>query len=142
MTEFSKEAQKRAAEHENLGPDYFDAQDVADRYMSHFEEKHLKPMVEKITETIRDAVWDDFATWLLSDTEGNLATKMREQSHRIVVALLSDEPHPALVEKFISGYRAEYIRKALIEKYSDEIKSARIKDLERENAFLKEMRSW
>lgn len=131
---YSAEITKEANEHPSLGAEYFAARDAAQRFLAHWQQEHAEQLAESIMKPVMDAVqeqvWDAFRDWLLSDAEINAQTEMRHMVEDSVAALIGGDQWAN--RKYISpeGYRTEKVRETLAKLYSDEIKDARIRDLE------------
>ncbi len=139
---FSAEQLEQAKDCENLGPAYFAADDVAKRYMDHFKEDHMKPLVDQITSDIREKVWDDFTDWLFSDTEMNLQSKIRAMVDGTVKALLSGEQWALNLYVLANKYDCEEVRKAIAVHIPEELQNKTISDQAEEIKKLKEDLQW
>ena len=134
---FTPEQIENAEKHPTLGTSYFAARDVAERYMKHFEAEQLEPLVKKIADAVRDAVWDDFRDYLLSDTELNIASEIRYTVDATVAELLGGYKRTNNKYALGSGMEAEMIRKAVAAHIPQELQDARIADLEQQVERLK-----
>jgi hypothetical protein len=122
-----------------LGPVYFDAQIVAERFMEKFRSEHFKKLADDFADKFRDQLWGDIDSWLMEDTESNLQSSMQRMVEGAVAALLSGERWA--LERYVlltSRYEGEKIRAAVAKLVPTEIQDKRIADLEAENADLKE----
>ena len=134
---FEPDEIEEGSKHITLGPAYFAARKIAERFMADFEAEHFKPMIDEFSKRFRDELWSNISDWLLSDTESNLQGAMWRQADAMVGHLLAGD-HWAM-EKFALGARYDCgkIRKAVAEHIPRELQDARIADLEEEVARLK-----
>lgn len=140
---YSAEVTQDAESHPTLGAEYFEARDVANRFLSHWQDEHAKQLNDAIMgpvlDMIREKVWDSFRDWLLADTEQNLQGEMRSMVERTVNALIGGE-NWARVKYIDMPYReGQKVRETLAKLYSDEIKDGRIRDLEAEVKRLEDL---
>lgn len=135
-----------AYKHPVLGPEYSAARSFMERFMTGWQDEHLKPLADaitkEVTDRIREKVWDDFRDYLLMDTETNAAGAIREMVEGTVRALLSGEKWALERYPFTNRYDGEKIRAAIAAHIPDEIAKARIVDLEKEVARLRESLEW
>ena len=137
---YTEKNMAEAEENPSLGPEYFAARDTARCYMKHFKFEHLEPLVNKIAEEARDAIWDDFCDFLLSDTESNLHSKMRSMVEDTVNALLSEQDWALNKYALADTSRGREVRAAVAKLIPEQVQNKRIEDLERELAFFRETR--
>ena len=141
-TAYSAEVTEDANKFPNLGAEYFDAREAAERFLAHWQTEHAEELataiVKPVLDIVQEKVWDAFRDFLLTDTEQNIQGYMRDMVERSVMALIGGEKWANV--KYISpeGYRTEKVRETLAKLYSDEIKDGRIADLEAELARVKE----
>jgi hypothetical protein len=126
---------------EVLGPAYFASRRAVQRFMEHFEAEHFKPLTDKIvkqaTDQIRETLWDDVATFFLSDAESNLQSNMWRQVDDCVQALLGGKEW-ALKRYALQGrYDDKAIREAVAKHIPKELQDMRVADLEAEVVRLK-----
>lgn len=146
MLEYTEDELAKADAHETLGAEYFAAQSAAERFLKHWQEEHATTLAEAIItpilDQVKEKVWDAFRDWLLSDTEYNAAGVMRDMVDKSVSALIGGKNYAYV--KYISpaGYRADEVRKTLATLYADEIKDARIADLEKQLEQAKKDVEW
>ena len=135
-----------AEAHPPLGAEYFAARRFMDRFMSGWQDEHLKPLADEIskevTDRIREKVWDDFRDYLLMDTETNAQGAIRDMVHRTVEALLSGEKWAMERYPLANNYGAQKVRAAIAEHVGDEIAVRRITELEAEVKRLEERLSY
>lgn len=141
MIDLVKEAEyeKKAEQYPNLGANYFAARDIAEKFMEKFEAEQFKPLIDKFVDQFRERVWDDFAAFLLSDTEGNLHIQIRQRVDRAIEALLTGNAN--YIAQFVMPEHSsfgEQIREAVANVIPAELQDQRIKDLESENKRLRE----
>lgn len=132
--------------HPTLGPEYSAARSFMDRFMSGWEDEHLRPLAEsvakEVTERIREKVWDDFRDYLLMDTEYNAAGAIRQMVNDTVKAILSGERWAMQRYPLAERYDAEKIRAAIARHIPDKIAARRIEDLEEQVKKLTESLEW
>ena len=144
MTEatFTASELEFAEQYPTLGADYKRAQDVAERYMSHFRDTHFKELVDKFSDEFRDKLWGDVSSWFIADTESNLQTEIRHAVDATIGAILRGDQW-ALSRYPLSQYHdGQKIRAAIFAEHKDEIIAAGIKDRDDEIARLKEQLEW
>ncbi|WP_372570396.1 hypothetical protein [Ruegeria jejuensis] len=143
---YSQEQTEFAESSPTLGAEYKAASEVANRFLVHWQEEHAeklaKAVMKPLMDEIQSQVWDAFRDYLFCDTEYNAAGVMRDMVENSVKALIGGEKWAN--RKYISpeGYRTEEVRKTLAKLYADEIKDARIADLEKEVEQLNERLRW
>ena len=127
---FTEDDIAQGKEHAVLGPAYFAARRVCEAAMQDWEAEHLRPLVENIRDKVTDTLWDTIRDSIWSDTEMNLQGKMWDMVDRTVKALLSGERWA--LERYCLGerYDQEQVRAAIARHIPEEIKGARIADLE------------
>lgn len=126
----------KAEPYSKLGPNYFAAQTIAERFIKNFAIEHFEPLVKQFTEKFGDELWADITSWLLSDTESNLAIEIRSRVDRSVDALLKGQP--AYLKQYVLGqYNDEEIRKAIAQHIPKELQDQRVVDLEKQVTSLK-----
>ena len=129
-----------------LGPEYSAARSFMDRFAANFRDEHLQPLADEITkevtDRIRDKVWDDFRDYLIMDTEQNAAGAIRGMVNDTVKALLSGESWAMQRYPLAARYDAEKVRAAIASHIPDEIAKARIADLEKQVADLRQSLEW
>ena len=143
---FTAEDFAQADGYPTLGPEYFAARRVMERFMAGWQEEHLKPLADaickEVTDRIREKVWDDFRDYLLMDTETNAQGAIRDMVHRTVEALLSGEKWAMERYPLANNYGAQKVRAAIAEHVGDEIAVRRITELEAEVKRLEERLSY
>lgn len=136
-----------AEKFQTLGPAYFCSREVVERAMAGVQASDLRPLLDAFVTQFSDAVWSGMQDHLLNDTEMNLHGAMYRQVDDIVKYMLSGEKWA--VEKYALGdrYDCENVRAAIAKHLPDDIRNARISDLEAEverlrkdNEFLRRMR--
>lgn len=132
--------------HPILGPEYSAARSFMDRFAESFRDEHLQPMADEITKAvtdkIREKVWDDFRDFLVADTEQNAAGAIRSMVNDTVKALLSGEPWAMQRYPLSARYDAEKVRAAIAAHIPGELAKARIADLEKQLADLRQTIEW
>lgn len=121
-----------------LGPEYFAARRVSEQVMSKFEAEHLKPLVEKIADEFRDKLWDDLRDYIVNDTEMNVQSSIWRMVSDTVRALLTGEEWAMKRYPYADYSDGEKVRAAVAKHGGDTLLNARIVDLEKEVAELRE----
>ncbi len=134
---FSSEAMEKATEHPTLGPAYFEARNIVEKHMEAFQAEHFKPLLDEFSKQFSDKLWADVHDSLLSDTEMNLQGSMYRMVDDCIAALLAGDEW-AIKRYALGEYRQEPVRAAIAKHIPKEIQDARIADLEKEVARLKE----
>jgi hypothetical protein len=121
-----------------LGPNYFAARDVAEKFMEKFEADHFKPLLKKAGDELYSQMQESLENYLLSDVESNIQGTIWRQIDDSVEALLSGQKWA--LEKYLLGTRYDHgkIREAVAKLVPAELQDARVKDLEEENKRLRE----
>lgn len=121
-----------------LGPAYFCSREVVERAMEGVQSSDFKPMVDGVVKTISDHIWEKVQDHLLADTEMNLQGAMWNQVDAMVKHLLAGEEWA--MKKFLLGerYDCDKIRRTVAQHVPKEIQDARVADLEKEVARLKD----
>ena len=127
-----------AGKYSVLGPQYFAARRIAERFMEKFEVEHFKPLIEKAVSEFHDKLWEGVVDSFLYDTEGGLQSRMWEQIDASVEALLSGEPWA--LQRYCLGnrYDQEKVRAAVAKHIPQELQDKRIADLEAQLARANE----
>ncbi len=117
-----------------------------ERFSESFRDEHLQPMADEIvkavTDKIREKVWDDFRDYLVMDTEQNAAGAIRGMVNGTVKALLSGDRWAMERYPLAARYDAEKLRAAIAAHIPDELAKARIDDLEKQVADLRQSLEW
>lgn len=143
---YSAEITEQAETHPTLGAEYFEALDVAEKFLAHWNEDHAAKLSEEIVkpllDTIHERVHDAFRDYLLSDAEQNLQATMRCMVEDSVRALIGGEKWANAKYIETSFREGQKVRETLAKLYSDPIKDGRIADLEKEISNLKQSLEW
>jgi hypothetical protein len=138
---YTAEEEEFAESHPNLGAEYKAAEAATRRFLAYWEEDHAEKLANAIMKPVLDAVkeqvWSAFQDWLLSDAEYNAANEMRHMVENSVRALIGGREWANVKYIRPGAYQSEEVRATLAKLYSDEIKDARIADLEAEIDRLK-----
>lgn len=138
---------KEGEQHPTLGPAYFAARAIAERFMASFSEEQFKPLIDNFAKEFNDRLWNDLESSLLSDTESNLQSSMWRMVDQCVAAILSGERW--VMEKYALGsrYDCDKVRETVAKCIPAELQDNRVTDLEaeverlrREVQFLRNIR--
>lgn len=142
MSTFTDEENEFAEGHPSLGADYKRASAIAERFMENFKDEHFKALADDFAEKFRDKLWSDISGWLVSDTECNLQTEIRQTVDGTVNAILTGKPW-ALNRYPLSQYHnGEDIRKAIFAQHQEAMENLRIAELEKEVERLTQQLEW
>jgi hypothetical protein len=122
----------------NLEPEMTRGFEKARAVTAQFEAEYFKPLIQKLSDSMTEHLWNLLRDHLLSDTEYNLEAHMRDRIEKSVRALLGDEQWAVdkyIMDKYDNGKK---IRKALAELIPSQIMDARIVDMAQEISKLKE----
>ncbi len=120
----------KAQEYPVLGPAYFAARRVCAAAMKDWDTQHLRPLVETIRDKVTDTLWDTIRDSIWFDTEMNLQGRMWDMVDRTVKALLTGERWALERYCLEDRYDHDQVRAAIARHIPEEIKGARIADLE------------
>jgi hypothetical protein len=128
----------QAEGYEVLGPNYFAAREVAEKFMEKFEADHFKPVIKKIADELYSQMQDSLESYLLGDVESNIQGTIWRQIDDSVKAILSGEKWA--LNKYMLGerYDCDKVREAVAKVIPKELQDARVKDLEAEVQRLKD----
>jgi hypothetical protein len=132
----------QAEKHTTLGPHYFAARQVAEKFMEDFQNEHFEPLAKKFADEMYDKVRERLEDFLLGDTESNLHSFMWHRIDESVKALLSNQKWA--IERYALGERYDHgkIRETLAALIPVELQDARLKDLMEENERLRKDNEW
>lgn len=144
MTEYqySAEEMEFGEEHETLGPDYERARRVSERAMAAFKDKHFESLVDDFRKEFVDRLWSDISDYLISDTEMNLQSEIRQVADSSIYALLHG--HRGYAQRYVLGdnHQARKVRETIFEQFKDEIVEKGIQERDEEIKRLKETLEW
>jgi acylphosphatase len=133
----------KGAECPVLGPHYFAARAVAEKFMAQFDTaEHCEPVIKKAADDMYSALHERLEQFLLSDVENNLQGTIWNQIDESVKALLSGQRWA--LERYALGtrYDCDKIREAVAKHIPEELQNARIKELELEIERLQSDNRW
>lgn len=120
-----------------LGPNYFAARMIAERFTQHFSDEMFRPLIDQFVDKFREKLWDDVSAWLLTDTESNLQSEIWRRVDSSVAAILSGNEQ--MIEHYaLQKYDRDEVRGAIAKAIPKELQDLRVQDLEEENKRLKE----
>jgi hypothetical protein len=134
---FTDETLTEAAKYPTLGPAYFEARAVVERQMAKFEAEQFEPLIKEFADKFRERLWSDVKDHMLSDAELNMQGEMYRMVDASVMAILSGEQW-AIERYALHKYDGEKVRAAVAKHIPKELQDARIADLEKEVARLRE----
>lgn len=129
----------KGAEYPVLGPHYFAAKEVTEKFMMQFEAELFEPIIKKAADDLYSALHERLEQFLLSDVEQNLHGTIWHQIDASVNALMSGErwalERYALADKYGDGAK---VREAVAKHIPAEVRDGRVADLEKEVKRLSE----
>lgn len=128
----------QAEGYEVLGPNYFAAREVAEKFMERFEGDHFKPVIKKIADELYSQMQESLENYLLSDVESNIQGTIWRQIDDSVKAILSGEKWAINKYLLAERYECDKIRAAVAKVVPKELQDARVADLEAEVERLKD----
>lgn len=126
----------KAEGYENLGPNYFAGQAIAEKFMAQFKTEHFTPLIETARDEFYSKLLESLEYYLLSNAESNIQGEIWRRIDRSVLALMSGEAW-AIERYAMQKYDGEAVRAAVAKHVPKEIQDARIADLEKEVERLK-----
>lgn len=135
---FTADEISQGEDYPTLGPAYFAARDIAEKFMAPFEAEHFKPLIEKFADDFRHKLWDDLQTYLLMDVESNLGGSLWRMVDGTINALLTGDQW-ALDRYVMAATRygeAPKVRAAILKHAGGHLVTARIAELEARVAEL------
>jgi hypothetical protein len=134
--------QKASEGYEILGPAYFAARRIAETVMVGSDEHPFQEVANKAAELVLEKLYDYVQTHLLSDVECNIQGHLSRLVDDTVEALLTGQPWALQRYPLAHRYDGERVRAAIFEHAGPEMVNARVADLEKEVAQLKESLKW
>lgn len=125
-----------------LGPAYFAARRASEAIMAGLEGPELKPVMDKATDKIRQALYDYVEDYIKGDLEINFQSYIQEMVGRTVQALLTGEAWALQQYPMAQYHDGEKIRAAVAKHGGEPLLMQRIADLEKEVATLTERLEW
>lgn len=124
---------------ESLGPAYYAARRIAESVMNNSDAEHpFKQVADKATKLISESLYDYIETHILSDLEVNFQGHLYRLVDDTVKAILSGQRWALDRYPLSRKYDGNQLRTAIFECVGDEMRNARIIDLEKEVVNLKE----
>lgn len=124
--------------YEILGPAYFAARRIAEQVMSGVEAEPLQKVAKKVTDDIRDAVYEYVEVHMRSDLETNLQGHLTDMVDSTVRALITGEEWAMNRYPLSKRYDAVDVRAACAKHGGEPLLMGRIADLEKRVAELAE----
>jgi hypothetical protein len=143
LAEMGQQYLDQASGYQTLGPNYFAAREIAEKFMADFQALHFAPLLKKFADDFHEKMQEDLEDHLLSNVESNLQSKMWRQIEASVLALLTGKRWA--LEKYVltDKYRdGEEVRAAVAKHIPAELQDARIADLEKEVEKLRKDLEW
>lgn len=139
---FTDEDFAKAETYQVLGPAHYSARRMAEELMQGTESAPFKQVADKCIDEIRTAVYEYVEDHLRLDLELNIGGHVRDAVERTVRALLTGEEWAMRQYPMAQNHDGEAIRKAVAAHGGESLLTARIADLEKEIARLKEDLNW
>ncbi len=141
MNYYEEQNQKTDAElckiHPSIEPEYTRAHALAEKVMAQFQAEHFEVIVKKLTDYLREHLWDLVRDTIIDDTEQNIAGHIRDRVESSIEALLSGQEW-ALRKYTMNKYDHAGIRKKIAEQIPQELQLLRLKEVEEENRRLRD----
>lgn len=128
----------QAEGYETLGPNYFAAREVAEKFMEKFEADQFKPFIKKVADELYSQMQTSLERYLLGDVESNIQGTIWRQIDDSVKAILSGEKWAINKYLLAERYGCDKIRAAVAKVVPKELQDARVADLEAEVERLKD----
>lgn len=135
---FIEEAEK----YPGLGPGYFAARKSAAKFVDGFDADQFEPIVKKASEDFYQKLLDDVQSYLASNVEDNLQGEIWRGVDDGVKALLTGEKWALTRYALTDRHDGAKLREAICKHIPAELMSARLVDLEAENAQLSKDLAW
>lgn len=139
---FTAEDMASAAHYETLGPAYFAARRMAEALMQGAESEPLKAVAKKVTDDVRDAVYEYVETFLLGDLESNIQHHIQRLVDNTVQALLTGEPWALNQYALAKRFDGEQVRAAVAKHAGESLLTLRVEELEKELERVREALKW
>lgn len=136
---FTPEELANGEQHYSLGPAYFAAREIAEKFMAPFEAEHFKPLIDKFARDFQDKLWSDLEASLLSDVESNLQGSLWRMVDGTINALLTGDEW-ALNRYILAGQRysdAAKVREAILKHCGEQLTAVRVTELEAQVSELR-----
>lgn len=134
--EYTEEQHYWAEQNQVLGAEYVETRGVVERFLFEWKEEHVAKLVEEavepVVEAVRRQLTEALEDHLLSDVQYNAHTKMKNTVTRSVNALIGGHKWATDHHILPEGREGAKVRETLARLHSDEIKSKRIEELEKE----------
>lgn len=128
--------------YETLGPGYFAARRMVERLMAGTEADPFQKVVEKVTDDLRDALYQYAEDRMRGDMESNLQWHLCDMLDSTVKALLTGEKWAMERYPLSTRYDAGDVRAACARHGGEPLLMQRIADLEKDVARLTESLRW
>lgn len=139
---FHEEFLEEGEKHPTLGPSYFEADVIAEKIVSKFNETHFQGLIDDFTKKFNEDLWSDVENFLLSDTQSNIQNHIYRMVDNSVEALLTGKEWALTRYVLNDRYNSVDIRDGIFKIVPEELKEQRIKDLESELKKAKEDVEW
>jgi hypothetical protein len=127
---FSEDHMKKAEDSPSLGPAYFSGREFAERLMSTATGKELDGIAQDLSSKIYATLQSALQDHLINDTESSIQSHIWGSVDEMVRYLLAGEEWAIKRYVLNERYNAEKIRAAIARHIPDDVRNARIADLE------------
>lgn len=131
-------AEDVAESNQYLKPSYFAARRVVEEAMKGFTAEALEPLVKTAVDAFTEKLQSDVEDYIWQNAELNLQSKMERMVERTVQALLSGETWALNAYPLAKTHDAAKVREAIAKHIPQELQEARLAELEKEVARLRE----
>lgn len=125
-----------------LGPAYFSSRDFMRTYMLGLDDVDLAPQLKSFMDAIYSKVLNDFQNWLINNADSNIHDHIWRTVDEIVRGILSGDKW--ITDKYVLGpcYERTKLIAKIVADFPEDLKDARIADLEKENKALSDELAW
>jgi len=125
MSNYTEDETLQSKKYRNLPPLYFRARAISEKFFEDQEVDVFQPLAQNVAGLVYGAINDHICEWLLSDTENNLQTAIQQAVEAEISNILTGGEC-----RYIDGDAARHVRESIFQKYGDQLRNDRIKDLE------------
>jgi hypothetical protein len=125
-----------------LGPAYFAARRAAEGVMQGMDDEPIKAVAKKAAELVKDELYDYIEAPILGDLECNVQGHIYRIVDDTVQALLTGQAWAIERYALAQRYDAVAVREAVARHGGESLQAARVADLEKQVADLKQSLQW